>query len=47
MSEYLWILFGVLAITVALSIAWYILAQPQGSINVRVDFDHYKDREGR
>jgi hypothetical protein len=47
MSEYLWVLFVILAMTVALTILWFVLAQPQGSINVRVDFDHYKDREGR
>jgi hypothetical protein len=47
MSEYLWILFAGLAITVALSILWFVFSQPQGKINVRVDFDHYKDREGR
>lgn len=47
MTEYLWIIFVGLAMTVLLSIMWYILAQPQGNINVRVDFDHYKDREGR
>jgi len=47
MSEYLWILLVVLAIAVVLSIMWHILSQPQGSIHVRVDFDHYKDREGR
>jgi hypothetical protein len=47
MSESLWILFGVLAIATFVVISWLVFVQPQGVIHVRVDFDHYKDREGR
>ena len=47
MSEYLWILFGVLAVAAFVGISWSIFFQPQGQIHVRVDFDHYKGREGR
>ena len=51
MSEYLWILFGVLAVVAVVVVVWFILTRPETRTKerppVHVDFDHYKGREGR
>jgi hypothetical protein len=45
MSDFLIMLFVVLAIVVAIVVVWFILAQPKGNNPVRVDFDLYKGKE--
>jgi hypothetical protein len=46
MTNYFWLLFAFLTLA-AVVVAWITLSRPMGQAHVRLDFDHYKDREGR
>ena len=45
MSEYLWLVFVLMAAVVGVVVAWYILARPTRQDSVRVSFELHKDRE--